>query len=189
MRGGSMIHPWFDNIITARFWAKVNKDGPIMLSAPDGGPCWLWTASLRHKGYGAFAYTVNGRTVHDRAHRFSFLLHGGLLDDGLFVLHRCDNPRCVNPDHLFAGTNDDNIRDMMAKGRHVPGGTYVSKRDAKYERGEAHHAARLNCDIVRSIRLDHASGNYSYSQLARKHGLSLGHTHRIVTRKAWSHVE
>lgn len=161
--------------IVARFWAKVAKDWPTPPHCPELGPCWLWTASKRNKGYGAFAYTVNGHLVQDRAHRFSYVLHAGHIPDGLFVLHRCDVPRCCNPSHLFVGTNDENIRDMLSKGRHA--------------RGTDHHAAKMDEIKIRSLRADYATGNISLSRLARKYGLALGNTHRIVQRKAWKHVK
>lgn len=91
----------------------------------------------------------------------------------------------MNPDHLLLGTKADNNRDMCAKGRHVPGGTYQA---GNYARGEAHHAAKLTQDTVRSIRADRAAGA-SYGVLGRKYGLSSGHLFRIVNRQAWRHVE
>lgn len=75
--------------------------------------CWLWKASLR-RGYGQF-FIARGLTV--RAHRFSYELHIGAIPDGMMVCHRCDNPICVRPEHLFLGTAKDNARDMIEKGR------------------------------------------------------------------------
>ena len=165
--------------VIARFWAKVSKGSPE--------ECWIWLASKRNKGYGAFGYTLGEKTIQDRAHRFSFRIHSGEIPDGLFVLHKCDTPACVNPAHLFLGTNDDNVQDMMAKGRHVPGGTYCPET-AKYKHGESHHNSRLTAEIVKEIRRDRECG-LSISKLASKYGLAIGHVHRIVMRKAWKHVE
>src|SRR5687767_4720826 len=89
--------------LSERFWEKVRKT--------DG--CWLWTASRNAKGYGQIMY--QRRPIH--AHRVSWQLANGPIPDGLCVLHRCDNPQCVNPGHLFLGTIVDNNRDMFAKGR------------------------------------------------------------------------
>lgn len=86
-----------------RFWAKVNKT--------DG--CWLWTASA-WRGYGIF--WADGRRW--KAPRYSWALVNGPIPSGLMVCHRCDNPPCVRPSHLFIGTMSDNIRDAYAKGRH-----------------------------------------------------------------------
>lgn len=75
--------------------------------------CWQWKGSSNKDGYGTTRYM--GKSI--MAHRLSFLLHGGEIPDGMCVLHSCDNPPCVNPDHLFLGTHQDNMDDMARKGR------------------------------------------------------------------------
>lgn len=101
--------------VATRFWAKVEKT--------DG--CWLWRASLNGNGYGQFALTAvrlpNGKMPpgHMRiASRVAWELENGPIPAGMSVLHHCDNRRCVRPDHLFIGTQSDNMRDAFQKGRH-----------------------------------------------------------------------
>lgn len=77
--------------------------------------CWIWNAATDRYGYGAFSY--NGKT--ETASRVSYQLYKGPINDGLHVLHTCDNPACVNPDHLFLGTNKQNVEDRKTKGRRV----------------------------------------------------------------------
>ena len=97
-----------------RFWSKVDKNGPVPIHCPELGQCWLWTGSKTVSGnYGQI--NVSGRPV--RANRFSWVLHNGPIPEGLYVLHYCDNPPCVRPNHLFLGSHDDNLLDMKNKGR------------------------------------------------------------------------
>lgn len=165
--------------IEDRFWAKVHKTDT----------CWLWTASLRNKGYGAFTYEVNGKPVQDRAHRYSYQLHVGDIPPGLFVLHRCDTPACVNPDHLFLGTNQDNVDDMIAKGRAGVSGSKCGIENAKWKRGATHHAARFTEDQIRAIRARYAAGDISYSQLGKLYDAGPGTMAKIVLRLRWKHVQ
>lgn len=101
--------------IEERFWEKVNKDGPTHPNCE--AQCWVWAGSLNTKGYGLIS--SNGGNI--VTHRISYELHNGSIPDGLLVLHRCDRPSCVNPNHLFLGTHQDNMDDMAAKGRSTRG--------------------------------------------------------------------
>lgn len=90
--------------IIESFWSKVDKTET----------CWLWTKSKYRHGYGCFC----AMGTRHKAHRVSYEIAYGKIKDGLFVCHKCDNPSCVNPDHLFLGTHKDNALDMVNKGRH-----------------------------------------------------------------------
>jgi len=158
-----------------RFWEKVQKTDS----------CWMWTASKRYKGYGAFIWKdKDGRIIQGRAHRFSWTIHKGDIPEGIFVLHHCDQPACVNPEHLFLGTNQDNVNDKMKKGRHVKAETYGP---GKYKRGKDHHRTKLTSDTILRIRNDYPS--LSFSRIAKKYSISISHAYAIVKRKAWKHVK
>jgi hypothetical protein len=99
-----------------RFWAKV--------AVGESDACWEWQASLDGKGYGQF-FPTGRRRGGVRAHRWAFEDRHGPIPPGRILLHECDNPRCVNPDHLRIGTQADNVRDMWDKNRHPRGRQYV----------------------------------------------------------------
>lgn len=108
----------------ASFWARANKDGTTPTHRPELGPCWEWTGHKQQKGYGVLGYL----RMNASAHRIAWLLTNGPAGR-MQVLHKCDNPGCVNPSHLFLGTNEDNVRDKVAKGReyHPPIKTHCAK--------------------------------------------------------------
>lgn len=155
-----------DLTVEDRFWPKVEKTND----------CWIWIASGGR--YGHFKY--NGRI--EMAHRVSWLLEYGEIPDGLDVLHRCDRPRCVRPDHLFLGTHADNMRDMRAKGR---GNSPI----VKFNRGSQNFRSRattgLTEDQVREIR---AMAGMSRAEIARRYSTSWGCIDSILKRKTWTHI-
>lgn len=139
----------------ARFWAKVDKNDP--------SGCWMWRSRRNKKGYGLLDF---GHTP-VRAHRLSWFIQHGKLSEDLCVLHRCDNPPCVNPDHLFLGTVADNNLDLAAKGRHG-------------------HAKLSECDVREIIRLIRAKESYGY--IAHHFNVSGAVISDIACGKAWKHV-
>jgi hypothetical protein len=159
-----------------RYLAKVDKSG-----GPEA--CWPWTASL-NKGYGQLGAgpCLPGVSRNSRrniaSHVFAYELEYGAVTDGLCVLHRCDNPPCCNPRHLFLGTRADNMHDMDAKGRRVTAD----------RRGEAHGYAKLTDGIVRDIRALYAKGAISQTELGRLYGVTQAQISSIVLRKSWSHI-
>lgn len=134
--------------------------------------CLEWTKSLDSKGYGQVR--LDGRAGKlRRAHRVVYIEIHGPTD--LCVLHKCDNRKCINPDHLFAGTKKENTADMIGKGRKNPA------------KGESHGHAKLTDDIVRRIRLMHSQGRSARS-IARELNMSHKPICRAINGLAWKHV-
>jgi hypothetical protein len=138
----------------------------ILLNAETG--CWEWTAYKLRTGYGTII--IDG-IVH-RAHRVSYEVHCGEIPDGLYVCHRCDNPSCINPEHLFLGTQSDNMEDMHSKDRGAD------------LRGTKHGMAKLADADVIAIR----SANYSADKLASEFGVSKSLIFQIRRRAIWKHI-
>lgn len=156
-----------DRGVEARFWEKVERGGP---TAPHmDTPCWIWTAGTGGHGYGNFDGTT--------AHRVSFVMSGANLPDRLHVLHRCDNKRCVRPDHLYAGTPSDNARDREAR-------TPVGWR----ARGESIGASKLTADVVKECRARVARGE-TVASLAREFDVSWPAMGDAVKGRNWKWVE
>jgi hypothetical protein len=145
------------------------------------GTCWDWVGATNgRKGYGVM-WVRKAKRNRIYAHRASWILHFGQIDDGMNVLHKCDRPRCVNPMHLFLGTCKDNTADARRKGR-LSGGAIVPPR------GAARYNAKLDDCSVRRIRAMAGRG-MSSREIANEYGVCRELISGIVARRRWRHVE
>jgi len=146
-----------DEKVIARFWAKVRRSSD--------SECWEWTASRTLGGYGQME--VAGKF--QSAHRMSWVIAFGAIPDDMCVLHKCDNPRCVNPNHLFLGDTKDNVMDRERKGR-----------------GRSQHSnlfvRKFTDDQIAAMRADKLNG-VTTAQLMAKYGISRQYVQRIVSNK------
>ena len=186
--------------VEKRFWAKVDKFGPVLVRRL--GRCWVWTA-YRRNGYGRMG---DGNRKLVTVTRVSWELAYGKIPEEKYILHKCDNPACVRPTHLFLGTYQDNVRDMFSKGRGNPasgdrngsrlyperlvrGDAHPSRtRPECLARGERSGAAKLTEEKVQGMRKKYSDG-WTQKDLAVEYGLGQSHVSRIVRRESWAHVE
>lgn len=149
--------------ITNRFWSKVDKSRE----------CWIWTAGKDKNGYGKFSI----KHISYRAHRVSYAYFVALKPEALFVralvCHTCDNPACVRPQHLFLGTNQDNMSDKVAKGRH------------RTLKGSDVSNSKLTENEVRTIRMLWENGESNQKRLAECYEVSRATICNIVNYKGW----
>ena len=153
---------WKPQTLEDRFWSKVRKSEN----------CWEWTACVNQQGYGQF----NGKPRWSTcmlAHRVAWCITNGPIPEGIHILHRCDNPLCVRPDHLFLGDQADNMRDMAAKGRHRG---MTGKRHPYDYRGQK--LTREKAEQIREAKGKHAA-------IARKFGVSPSMVSRIKHGICW----
>jgi len=132
--------------------------------------CWLWRGTLANVGYGFM--TFQGKRL--QTHRTSYEMHKGPIPEGMFVCHKCDVRACVNPDHLFLGTIQDNRADCVQKRRHG--------------HGDTHGNAKLSANDVITMRRLFASGKYTKAALARRFGVTPPTAQKVIDRKNWTHL-
>jgi hypothetical protein len=164
----SEIFGW-DGALQKRFWSSIEKDGD----------CWNWKQHIYENGYGRIIVRHNGKKRQLGAHRIAYLLVHFEVPDDLEVCHSCDNRKCVNPKHLWVGSQADNMQDAVKKGRHVP----------PLLRREQHPQAKLTQEDVDEIRATYQKrtryNHGNISQLVNKFGISDGHIHNILARRVW----
>ena len=130
------------------------------------GDCLEWQGGKAGRGYGVLCVVVNGKKRMEYAHRVSWIIAHGEIPVGMMVLHRCDNPSCANPEHLFLGTQKENMSDCSRKGR-------------------VRNGARFSLDIAREIRARHREGGCTQASLAAEYGMSFQHVSNIVNGTRW----
>ena len=176
-----------------RFFSFVDKSG-------GDDSCWLWTGAKFRRGYGQFK--VEPYNV--KAHRWSYAHFIGEIPEGMFVCHRCDNPSCVNPTHLFIGDHKDNMRDMKVKGRAASGdrhwhSLYPEKnptgiRNGRYTKPDAFPCgtemknSKLTEEAVLEIRRRYAAGGVIQRELAKEYGVHRSAIGQVVRNEKWKHV-
>lgn len=157
-------------------WNVLKKSGLNILSDKErffknvikGDGCWIWTG-CKQKEYGVFG--LNRKII--KAHRYSYVFHNGEIKDNLIVRHKCDNPSCVNPNHLELGTGADNMMDRDIRGRNV--------------KGERVHTSKINNEIVKKIRNLYSLG-YKQKDIAKTYLIAESNVSLICNKKTWKHV-
>jgi hypothetical protein len=160
-----------DASVVAKFWVKVNRRGPLHSILKTR--CWLWLGPIGVNGYGRFSF--DGLRV--PAHRVAWLIARGRWPYP-HGLHKCDNPPCCNPAHLFEGTQQDNNLDMLRKGR-ASGGRLP---------GELNKNSKLTTELVLAIRSRYLAGGVSQRELGREFGVSNVQVANIVHKRVWKNV-
>lgn len=158
-----LLSQGFSKTFAKRFWNKVS----IGKNCFD---CWGWSG-CKVFGYGVISNGVStGKNT--LAHRASWILHNGPIPDGMFVLHKCDNPPCSNPNHLFIGNHQDNASDKVLKGRQLVGNQC--------------HLSKFTASDVLSIRSNKLKE--TQSSIAKRFGVNQSCISEIISRKTWKHI-
>lgn len=148
----------------ARFWRRVEKSDD----------CWVWTGHLNDDGYGTFSVDASGPRSNWLAHRLAYHLTYGSIPDGEYVLHRCDNPACVRPDHLFTGDQTANMQDCIAKGR--------------FSRAKGERCGRSKLTEAQVLEIRKRAETERGCKIAPDYGLTKEAVYAIVKRKVWKHI-
>ena len=148
--------------IKEKFWNNVKKTDS----------CWNWIGANKQYRYGRISINKKSYTTH----RISWILHYGKIPKGLFVLHKCDNHLCVNPKHLFVGTQKDNMQDKILKGR------------SRNQNGENNNMSKLTGKIVLEIRRLYNDKNIPRKEISKMFNISTSNIDYIVTNKTWKHI-
>jgi len=157
------MQPQYTPSDVSRFWSKVNRT-----ANPD--ECWEWIASCKPNGYGQIKWAGKAARY---AHRVCYELECGPIPEGMEVCHRCDNPKCVNPAHLFLGSRRENVDDMISKGRMCI--------------GESRVASKLTANVVLEMRGARRHGS-TYRAIAARYCISYYVAWAAINRKTWRHV-
>lgn len=187
----------FPEYLVARFWSKVDKEGPTMAHMATN--CWEWKHQLE-RGYGRMWWPPEQRVMY--AHQISWLLATGILIDGLVVRHHCDNRACQRPEHLAEGPQADNVKDAYARGRMPTSEQHSATmlrvaargdrngsrtRPDRMRRGEASPVARLTVALVSDMRRAYAAGEDGPAIAARL-GLPFMTAWCAIIGRHWAHV-
>lgn len=154
-----------DRHLIRRFWGKADK-------REDG--CWEWQSAKMPKGYGIFTVLLEGKYVGVLAHRMAWLITYSDVPTELYVCHKCDNPKCVRPEHLFLGTHADNLGDQKAKGR------------SRF--GSKHHGAKVTEEDVKDMFALREQG-LTHKQIAEKYNMSRPNVTVILNGRTWQNVD
>ncbi len=149
-----------------RFWDKVDLRANIEL-------CWVWMGSKTSQGYGHFKF--NGKT--EKAQRVSYHISSKTKLGNLQVLHKCDNPSCCNPNHLFLGTNADNVKDKMKKGRH------------RYAIGSNSYLSKIKEADVLEIRRLYKEEHKGSTEISKLYSIKVAAVSHIIHNRTWKHLK
>ena len=167
-----------DELLNTRIHPTLEESLWNQVTPSNNKECWIWQGCTNPEGYGIIRRRIgNGKQKFYPVHRLAYKILIGDIPDGMYVCHHCDNPPCVNPNHLFIGTPSDNIQDCIQKGRFR----------CNPSRGEANGQSKLSLSQVKEMRIKFDNG-VKARDLSEEYGVSDSQIWNIVYRKAWKHV-